>query len=88
MKKAAPEVDNDDLRAEYPPEFFKGMKPNPYAAEKKIYKRTFVTLDEDVSQVFQSSDDVNTVLRTAIKAMRTAAPKPVTSKRPRKRKVS
>ena len=88
MKKTAPEVDHDDLRPEYPAEFFKEMRPNPYASRKKVYKRTFVTLDEDVSRVFQSSEDVNTVLRTAIKAMRTASLKRVTAKRPRKRKAS
>ena len=88
MKKTAHEVDDDDLRPEYPAEFFKGMKPNPYAGQKMIYKKTFVTLDEDVSKVFQSSEDVNTLLRSAIKAMRKAAPKRATSKRSQKRKVS
>jgi hypothetical protein len=87
MKKTAPEPDDDDLRPEYPPEFFKNMKPNRFAGMKKIYKRTFVTLDEDVSKVFQSSEAVNTVLRSAIEAMRTAAPKRTTSKS-QKRKAS
>lgn len=64
------------------------MKPNRFAGQKMIYKKTFVTLDEDVSKVFQSSEDVNTVLRYAIKAMRTAAPKGATPKRAQKRKAS
>ncbi len=88
MKKTPPEPDDDDLRAEYPPEFFKNMKPNRFAGMKKIYKKTFVTLDEDVSRVFQSSEDVNTVLRNTIKAMQMAAPKRAMSNAPRKRKVS
>lgn len=88
MKKNAPEPEDDDLRPEYPPEFFKNMKPNRFAGVKKIYKRTFVTLDEDVSMVFQSSEAVNTLLRSAIEAMRTAAPKPETAKRSQKRKAS
>ena len=88
MKKTALEANDDDLRPEYPAEFFRGMKRNPYAGQKMIYKKTFVTLDEDVSKVFQSSDDVNTVLRYAIKAMRTATPKRGRAKRAHKRKVS
>jgi len=88
MKKRAREPEDDDLRPEYPPEFFKNMNPNRFAGVKKIYKRTFVMLDEDVSVVFQSSEAVNTVLRSAIEAMRTAAPKRDTAKRPQKRKAS
>lgn len=57
------------------------MKPNRFASEKKVYKQTFIVLDEDVSKVFQSSEDVNVVLRSAIRAMRTAVPKPRVQKR-------
>ena len=78
MKKKA--TDNDDLRAHYDFDYDK-MKPNRFAAEKKVYKQTFIALDEDVSKVFQSSEDVNVVLRSAIRAMRTAAPKPQGQKR-------
>jgi hypothetical protein len=74
MKKRQPP--EDELRPEYPPEFFRDMKPNPYAGKQLLYKRTFVALDEDVSEVFQSSEAVNAVLRSAIRAMRTAAPSP------------
>ena len=77
----------DDLRPHYDFDYSKS-KPNRFASTKKVYKRTFVALDEDVSRVFQSSEEVNTVLRTAIKAMRTAASKPATRKRSQKRKVS
>jgi hypothetical protein len=71
MKKKASE---DDLRPHYDFDYDK-MKPNRFAPEKKVYKQTFVVLDEDVSKVFQSSEDVNLVLRSAIRAMRTAAPR-------------
>jgi len=64
----------DDLRPHYDFDYDK-MKPNRFAGEKKVYKQTFVVLDEDVSRVFQSSEDVNIVLRSAIRAMRTAAPR-------------
>ena len=57
------------------------MKPNRFAGVKKVYKQTFIVLDEDVSKVFQSSEDVNVVLRSAIRAMRTATPKPRAQKR-------
>jgi len=72
MKKKT--TDNDDLRPHYDFDYDK-MKPNRFAGEKKVYKQTFIALDEDVSKVFQSSEDVNVVLRSAIRAMRTAAPK-------------
>ena len=75
MKKKHSEEANDDLRPHYDFDYSK-MKPNRFAGEKKIYKNTYVALDEDVSKVFQSSDAVNAVLRSAIRAMRTAPKKP------------
>jgi hypothetical protein len=78
MKKKT--SDNDDLRPHYDFDYTK-MKPNRFAGEKKVYKQTFIVLDEDVSKVFQSSEDVNLVLRSAIRAMRTAAPRPRAQKR-------
>jgi hypothetical protein len=65
MKKKPSE---DDLRPHYDFDYDK-IKPNRFAGEKKVYKQTFVVLDEDVSKVFQSSEDVNVVLRLAIRAM-------------------
>ncbi len=47
-----------------------------------------IYLDEDVAQVFDSSEAVNTVLRSVIKVMGKAAPKRAASKRPQKRKAS
>ena len=84
-KKSSPEPPDDDLRAEYGPELFKNMKPNRFAGMKiapPIY------LDEDVAEVFDSSEAVNSVLRSAIKAMRRTKPKRTASKRSPKRKVS
>lgn len=78
MKKKTAE--NDDLRPYYELDYSK-MKPNRFAGEKKVYKQTFIVLDEDVSKVFQSSEDVNVVLRSAIRAMRTAGSKPRAQKR-------
>lgn len=73
MKKK-PADSEDELRPHYDFDYSK-MKPNRFANEPKIYKNVFVSLDEDVSEVFQTSESVNAVLRSAIKAMRTAAPK-------------
>ena len=80
MKKKTPEDLEDDLRPHYDFDY-RTMKPNRFATEKKTYKQTFVVLDEDVSKVFQSSEDVNVVLRSAIRAMRTSASKPRSVKR-------
>jgi hypothetical protein len=77
MKKTLSE---DDLRPHYDFDYDK-MKPNRFANEKKVYKQTFIVLDEDVSRVFQSSEEVNLMLRSAIRAMRTAAPRPRAPKR-------
>jgi hypothetical protein len=71
MKKKASEQPNDDLRAHYDFDYSK-MKPNRFADRHKAYKQTYVALDEDVSEVFQTSESVNNVLRSAIRAMRTA----------------
>ena len=73
-KKEQPEVDlNDDLRPGYPAEFFRNMKPNRFAGmDLKFKGRPPIRLDEDVAEVFDTPEAVNTVLRSAIKAMRTA----------------
>jgi hypothetical protein len=72
MKKKTSEEANDDLRPHYDFDYSK-MKPNRFADREKLHKQTYVALDEDVSEVFQTSEAVNTVLRSAIKAMRTAS---------------
>jgi hypothetical protein len=84
-KKSSPEALDDDLRPEYGPEFFRSMKPNRFAGmtiAPPIY------LDEDVAAVFDSSEAVNVVLRSAIKAMRKASPERAALKRTPKRKAS
>ena len=81
MKKKA----DDELRSEYPSEFFTDMKPNRFAGKELQFKRSII-LDADVAEVFESSEAVNTVLRSAIRAMRAAAPK--TSKGSAKRPAS
>ena len=61
------------------------MKPNRFAGmaiAPPIY------LDEDVAAVFDSSEAVNAVLRSAIKAIRKAAPKRAVLKRSPRRKAS
>lgn len=84
-KKSSSELLDDDLRPEYDAELFSKMKQNRFA---KVKFTLPIYLDEDVAAVFDSSEAVNTVLRSAIKAMRQAAPKRARSKRPAKRKAS
>lgn len=71
-KKEPPEVDlNDDLRPEYPAEFFRDMKPNRFAGmDLKFKGKPPIQLDEDVAEVFDTPEALNIVLRSAIKAMR------------------
>jgi hypothetical protein len=72
-KKKSPEP-TDDLRPEYGRELFRGMKPNRFAGADLVCKgRRAVYLDADVAEVFDTPEAVNTVLRSAIKAMRTSA---------------
>ena len=72
MKKKPSEDLNDDLRPHY--EFaYSKMRPNRLAKQEKVYKQTFVALDEDVSEVFQTSEAVNAVLRSAIRRGHTAS---------------
>ena len=84
-KKSSPEPLDDDLRPEYGPEFLKHMKPNRFAG---VAIAPPIYLDEDVAEVFDSSEAVNVVLRSAIKAMRETAPKRAVSKGSQKRKAS
>jgi hypothetical protein len=83
MKKKV-EQDSDDLRRQYPPEFFTNMEPNRFAGKDLHYKRSII-LDADVAEVFDSAESVNTVLRSAIRAMRAAGTK---AAKPPKRRAS
>jgi hypothetical protein len=86
-KKSSP--DSDDLRSEYGPEFFRAMKPNRFAGMDLEFKgRRAVYLDEDVAEVFDTAEAVNTVLRSAIKAMRSTTPKVSTKTVTTKRRAS
>ena len=85
-KKSSPEPLVDDLRPEYGPDFFKNMRPNRFVG---VTFAPPIYLDEDVAEVFDSSEAVNTVLRSAIKAMsKSAAKRAKTPNLPRKRKAS
>jgi hypothetical protein len=88
MKKTSAE-DGDELRPHYDFDY-KKMRPNPYAGmDLKFKGRRSVFLDEDVAEVFDSPEAVNGFLRSAIKAMRTAAPTKVSAKTVRsKRRAS
>src|SRR5258708_3939123 len=75
MKKKEPPDLDDDLRSEYPRQFFRDMKPNRFAGTDLKFKgRPPIRLDEDVAAVFDSPEAVNSFLRSAIKAMRAAMP--------------
>lgn len=70
-KKSSPDID-DDLRPHYDFDYSQ-MKPNRFAGmDLKFKGRRAVLLDEDIAEVFDQ-ETVNIVLRSAIKAMRTAA---------------
>ena len=63
-KKVSPEGDlDDDLRPEYPAEFFRNMKPNRFAGmDLKFKGRPPIVLDADVAEVFDSPEAVNTAV--------------------------
>ena len=63
MKKMPSE--QDELLPEYQFDYSKA-KPNRFA--KGDQKRTFVMLDEDLSQVFTTSESVNKALRAIVDA--------------------
>jgi hypothetical protein len=75
MKKTSSDDLDDDLRPHYDFDF-KNSKPNRFAGmDLKFKGRPPILLDADVAEVFDSAEAVNTVLRSAIKAMRTATPR-------------
>lgn len=65
MKKKTTADVHDDLRPEYPADFFRAMKPNRFAGLPK--EGLIVVLDADVSRAFRSSRAVNTALRSMMK---------------------
>ena len=79
MKKAkAAESARDELRSEYDFDYQKA-RPNRFAGRVGC-DRLLVTLDPDVSQVFTTSESVNTILRALIKAMPKSSSKTTTSR--------
>lgn len=70
MKKPFNESSNseDELLPEYHFDY-KKAKPNRFANRSGKQKLTVVVLDEDVAEVFLTSEAVNKVLRALIEAM-------------------
>ena len=58
---------SDELQAEYRFDYRKA-RPNRFA-DRVDRQRLVITLDPDVSQVFSTSESVNTILRALIAAM-------------------
>jgi hypothetical protein len=86
MKKKTAEPE-DDLRPHYDFDY-STMKPNRFAGmDLKFKGRRAVLLDEDVAEVFDQ-ETVNIVLRSAIKAIRSAAATPKVAAKPKVAKVA
>jgi hypothetical protein len=66
MKKTSSSETGDELRPEYDLGF---ERPNRFAKRLKGKSVVAIVLDEDVADVFQSSEAVNDLLRSVIKAM-------------------
>jgi hypothetical protein len=58
----------DDLQPEYRFDYQKA-KPNRFAIENNVEKLKVVVLDDDVAQVFTTSEAVNKALRAFIEAI-------------------
>ncbi|MGB0561973.1 MAG: hypothetical protein ACPGVO_09235 [Spirulinaceae cyanobacterium] len=58
---------NDELLTEYRFDY-QNAKPNRFAVRDEVQQSTVVTLDEDVAQVFKTSEAVNTALRALIQS--------------------
>ena len=74
MKKTETSKTPSTVREDLLPEYhfdYKKAKPNRFAGRKE--ERVVVALDPDVSEVFQTPDSVNAVLRALIETM---PPKP------------
>ncbi|WP_310485424.1 hypothetical protein [Chamaesiphon sp. VAR_48_metabat_403] len=60
--------DEDDLAGEYAFDYTKA-KPNRFALQDSRAKMTVIVLDEDIAQVFPTSEAVNQALRHLIQAI-------------------
>ena len=75
MKKASSSADRDTSVPEMLPEYrfdYKKARPNRFASLGA--SRVVVVLDPDISDVFKTSESVNTVLRALITSMPRAVP--------------
>ena len=72
MKKTSSSETRDELRPEYDLEF---KRPNRFAKRLKGKAVVAIVLDEDVADVFHSSEAVNDLLRSVIKAMPSGQPR-------------
>lgn len=84
MKKTSSTEKRDELGPKYDLDF-KTMRPNRFAKRLKGKSVVAVVLDADVADVFQSSESVNELLRSVIKAMPSRPPRATT---PSKRRAS
>ena len=89
MKKTSSNDLDDDLRPHYDFDY-KKMKPNRFARVDFEFDdgTRRVLLDADVAATFESSQAVNEVLRSVIRAMRTAGTKVKTPAKATKRRAS
>ena len=81
MKKTSISKEIPGIKEDMQPEYdfdYRKAKPNRFAV-RQVEGRVSVTLDPDVSEVFQTPDSVNRVLRALIEAM---------PSKPKRRKVS
>ena len=78
MKKTSSPETPDELRPEYDLEF---KRPNRFARRLEGKSVVAVVLDEDVADVFQSSEAVNELLRSVIKAIPSREPQAPPPKR-------
>lgn len=67
MPTPEPDEPNDDMRPEYRFDYSKA-KPNRFA-KAPGKRRVAVVLDEDVAEVFETTESVNKALRAFIEAM-------------------
>ena len=89
MKKTSSEALDDDLRPHYDFDY-KKMKPNRFARMDFEFEdgTRRVLLDADVAATFGSSESVNEVLRSVIRAMRSAGSKVKPPAKSAKRRAS
>jgi uncharacterized protein (DUF4415 family) len=74
MKKTPSSEKRDEIRSHYDLDFAR-MRPNRFAQRLKGKSVVAVVLDADVADVFQSSEAVNELLRSVIKAMPSRTPR-------------